>query len=281
MGEEDLAAQTSAAMGDQLAAALERLTQFLAGKSDVASLNAIVPQAEVAQKVELMSNDVKLEGVGNYLSWSRKALLILRTKGLEGYVLGEVSEATDKGSAEWKKWSVRNSLIVAWMLNSLVPEIATSAEALSNAAIMWDALSKMYSGKGNFILMAQIENKVHDLKQNEMSVTGYVAELRHLWAHLDHCDPLELEHSECITSVMKWLERRRLMQFLKGLNKPFEGRRVALLHQPTLPSLEEVIAAMSQEEVRLKLEKGSETLQQPSYMVTERRECYNGGETGH
>jgi hypothetical protein len=57
-------------------------------------------------------------------------LLILRTKGLEGYVLGEVSESTDKGSVEWKKWSVTNSLIVASMLNSLVPEISTSVEAV-------------------------------------------------------------------------------------------------------------------------------------------------------
>ena len=280
----DPAAQTSAAMGDQLATALERLTQFLAGKNDVASLNAIVPQVEVAQKVELMANDVKLEGVGNYLSWSRRALLILRTKNLEGYVLGEVREATDKGSTDWKKWSVTNSVIVAWMMNSLVPEIAISVEALSNAAEMWDALSRMYSGKGNFILMAQIENKVHDLKQNEKSVRAYVAELRHLWADLNHCDPLELEHSECIAYVRKWLERRRLMQFLKGLNKAFEGRRAALLHQPTLPSLEEAIAAMSQEEVRLNLEKGSETLQQPAFMVAERREyreCFKCGETGH
>jgi hypothetical protein len=57
-------------------------------------------------------------------------LLVLRTKGLEGYVLGEVSESTDKGSVEWKKWSVTNSLIVASMLNSLVPEISTSVEAV-------------------------------------------------------------------------------------------------------------------------------------------------------
>jgi hypothetical protein len=56
MGEGDLAVQTSVAMGDQLDTALERLTQFLVEKNDVASLNAIVPQVKVAQKVELMSN---------------------------------------------------------------------------------------------------------------------------------------------------------------------------------------------------------------------------------
>jgi hypothetical protein len=53
-----------------------------------------------------------------------------------------------------EKWSVTNSLIVAWMPNSLVPEIVTSVEALSNAVEMWDVLSRMYSGKVNFILMA-------------------------------------------------------------------------------------------------------------------------------
>jgi hypothetical protein len=87
-------------MGDQLATALERLTQFLAGKHEAPS---VVPQAEVAQKVELMANDVKLEGVGNYVSWSRRALLTLRTKGLEGCVIGEVTEATYQGSGKRRK----------------------------------------------------------------------------------------------------------------------------------------------------------------------------------
>jgi hypothetical protein len=69
-------------------------------ENDVAS---IVPLSKVAQKVELMANDVKLEGVGNYVSWSRRALLTLRTKGLEGCVIGEVTEATYQGSGKRRK----------------------------------------------------------------------------------------------------------------------------------------------------------------------------------
>jgi hypothetical protein len=47
------------------------------------SANAIVAHTEPMQKIELMPNDIKLEGVRNYLSWSSRALLILKTEGLE------------------------------------------------------------------------------------------------------------------------------------------------------------------------------------------------------
>jgi hypothetical protein len=57
--------------------------------------------------------------------------------------------------------------------------------------------------------------------------------------------------------VKKWVERKRVLSFLRGLNLEFEGRRDALFHQANLPSLEEAIAAMAQEETRLKVIKGN------------------------
>jgi hypothetical protein len=85
----------------------------------------------------------------------------------------------------------------------------------------------------------------------------YVAELKRLWADLDHYDPIELPHPECVAWVKKWVERKRVLSFLRGLNLEFEGRRDALFHQANLPSLEEAIAAMAQEETRLKVIKGN------------------------
>ena len=55
--------------------------------------------------------------------------------------LGMLKESTDKESSEWKKWSVTDSLILAWMLNSLIPAIATSIEALMCAYDIWTLLS--------------------------------------------------------------------------------------------------------------------------------------------
>uniref|UniRef100_A0ACD5Y4T9 Uncharacterized protein n=1 Tax=Avena sativa TaxID=4498 RepID=A0ACD5Y4T9_AVESA len=205
----------------------------------------VVSQADQVLKLELMPNDVKLNGVSNYLSWSRRALLILKTKGLTEYVLGTVEEPDDKGSSEWKKWSVTDSLILAWMLNSLAQAIAASAEALPSASAVWSLLSKRYSGKGNLMLMSQIEDKIYAVRQGDRSVTVYVNELQRLWAELDECDPLELPHAESMELATNWIERRRVMKFLKGLGTGFESRHANLLHITKPASLDEAIAAMS------------------------------------
>ncbi|VAH22706.1 unnamed protein product [Triticum turgidum subsp. durum] len=275
-------------MGDNqgLVKALEKLAELITVKAEgVASPGALVPQPEVIQKIELMPNEIKMEGVTNYLSWSRRALLILRTKGLEGYVRGEVDEPANRASEEWKKWSVIDSLVVAWLLNSLTPSIAAAVETLPHAAEVWKTLETLYSGKGNIMLMAQIEDRVNELKQGDKSVMEYVAELQHLWADLDHYDPLELPHSECIVATKKWVERRRVMKFLKGLSSEFEGRRAGLFHQPKVPSLEEAVAAMAQEEVMLKLTRtGEANASRSAFTVSEwkeTRECFNCGEKGH
>lgn len=236
------------------------------------------------QKIELMPNDIKLEGVRNYLSWSRRALLILKTKGIESYVKGEASEPLDKTRAEWRTWSATNSLIVAWLLNSLSPTIVTTVETISSAAEVWKTLSKLYSGEGNVMLMVETEEKVSDMRQGERSVMEYVADLQRLWIDLDHYDPIELAHADCISTIKKWIKRRRVIQFLKGLNADFEGRRATMFHQPTLPTLEEAIASIAQE-IRLKVMKSNTTTpSRPAFIVTgniETRDCFNCGENGH
>ena len=128
-----------------------------------------------------------------------------------------------------------------------------TVETISSAVEVWKVLANVYSGKDNVMLMVQTQEKISELKQGERSVEEYVAKLKQLWSDLDHYDPLELEHSDCVTKVKKWIERRRVIEFLKGLNPEFEGRRAAMFHHPTLPTLDEAIAAMAQDELRRKV----------------------------
>jgi hypothetical protein len=74
-----------------------------------------------------------------------------------------------------------------------------------------------------------------------------------LWADVDHYDPIELPHSECVVLVKKMDRKRRVLQFLTGLNPEFEGRRATMFHQSSLPTLQQAIAATSQEESRLRV----------------------------
>jgi hypothetical protein len=181
-----------------------KLVELLAERKDEApSSQEIIVHGEQAQKIELMPNDVKLEGVKNYLAWSRSALRLLKAKGLEGYVNGDLVEPKDKLSAEWKDWEVTNSLVVAWMLSSMVPAIASTVDTIISVVEMLKAIEQMYSGVGNVTLMVETEDRLHNIKQGERSVAEFVQELHCLWAHADHYDPIELPHLECVVYVKK------------------------------------------------------------------------------
>ena len=197
-----------------LAEAFEKLAKIF----EESKSGAIVPRQEVAQKLEMSPLDMKLEGATNYLSWSRRALWAVEQKELDGYLLGTVVEPGDKSSAEDKRWKVIHSVLMVWLLNSVVPSTGRSVEGLSSPAEIWKILSTQYSGKGNVMLIAQIEDKIRLLRQDDgMSVMTYVAELQALWADQDNCDPLELYDAASIESGHKWMARRRVVKFLAGL----------------------------------------------------------------
>ena len=127
-----------------LALALEQLTKFLTSKEDGSNSGAVVSRQEVVQKIDLSPTDIKLEGVTNYLSWSRRAMLAVEQKDLDGHLVGTVKDPGDKTSAEGKKWKSINSLLIGWLLNSVVPSIGRSVEGLPTAAEIWKTLSTQY-----------------------------------------------------------------------------------------------------------------------------------------
>lgn len=282
-------------MAEELAKAMDKLADIIttrvvaagekaAEENAAARATAVVPHAEMVQKLELSPNEVKLEGVENYLRWSRRGRLILRTKSLEGYVLGEVQEPGDKKGEEWRKWSVTDSVVMNWLLNSLTSSVAASVEDLPTAAEVWAALASMYSGKGNVMLVSKIEDTVHDLTQGDRTVMMYVEELKHLWADLDYLAPLVLPHAECAVIARKWVEDRRVLKFLKGLDSMFENRRAILMQQAELSSLRDAIAAIAQEETRLKAVERSKVASRPAYHIMnmpETRNCHKCGLKGH
>jgi hypothetical protein len=125
-------------------------------------------------------------------------------------LLGTVGEQGDNTSAKGKKWKAINSLLIGWLLNSAVPALGRSMEGLPTPAEIWKTLSTQYSGKGNVMLITQIDGNICRLRQGENSVMTYVAELQALWVDQDNCDPLELYDVACMESGHKWIARRRM-----------------------------------------------------------------------
>lgn len=86
-------------------------------------------------------------------------------------------------------------------------------------------------------------------------------------------------HSDCIATIKKW-KRKRVIEFLKGMNLVFERRRATVFHQTTLPTLEDAITAISQEETTLKV-MATQPVTHLAFVVSKTRGCFSCGQQGH
>ncbi|WVZ95817.1 hypothetical protein U9M48_041533 [Paspalum notatum var. saurae] len=128
-------------------------------------MGLIGPRETRELKLELIPNDVKLEGSRNYLSWARRVQVILGGKGVEHYPEEDCVEPANKLSPEWRVRHTTDSTIVAWLLASMSPSVGKMVEAMHNAAQIWKYLSNMYSKRGNVMVMMEIQNKADAVKQ--------------------------------------------------------------------------------------------------------------------
>jgi Zinc knuckle len=127
--------------------------------------------------------------------------------------------------------------------------------------------------------------------QRDRTIQEYVIELERLWENYDYFSPLaSYNDPKCKSGEIR--SQERTIQFLGNLNPAFDQRRAMLLAQTKIPSLEEAIATMMQEESHMKLHfdvngsvKMRSTLVVSNSSMTrvqgETRKCYNCREVGH
>ena len=101
----------------------------------------------------------------------------------------------------------------------------------------------------------------------------YSSELQYLWEELDHYAPLQMETPRDARAVHKWVEDRSVTHFLKNLDPEFESRRAAFFHQASLPTMDEAVSVMIDEESRLRV-MSSGNSSKSTYFAIEDRELY-------
>lgn len=284
----------------ELAAVLEAMDARYKSLFDAMSKQGESSRSEGENKEEihpLQMPHVKLDGADSYGSWAEHAETILVSRKLEGYVLGTIHKPAEENTKEGQKWKTTNALIRAWLLSSVSPQIAKQVERIKDVSEIWRLLKGTFSGVGNEMLACKIQKELQDVRQGDKSVVDYVSELKRLWSDMDYYDPLKLECSNCVEAYNKWMEKRRVRDFLNGLNLKFENRRAAIYGSDKSPSLEQAISAIISEETRLKLEAGGATThpihgrsvmfaagagnQQRIVVPISERTCFECGLTGH
>ncbi|GMP91283.1 hypothetical protein CsSME_00042045 [Camellia sinensis var. sinensis] len=66
-----------------------------------------------------------------------------------GYVDGRI-KAPGITDPSYDQWEITNSLIMRWLIHSMVPNIGEDYLSMDTAQNIWDAVITTYSPKGNF-----------------------------------------------------------------------------------------------------------------------------------
>ncbi|RVW82826.1 Retrovirus-related Pol polyprotein from transposon RE1 [Vitis vinifera] len=181
-----------------------------------------------------------------------------------GFIDGTTTmpSATDKPDehASWKKC---NDMILSWILNSLSQDLADSVIFSTTAQEVWEDLRDRFS-QSNAPRIFQIERDIACLTQDQMTVAAYYTRLKKLWDELG-------SYNDTVCSCGADHKRRRLMQFLMGLNESYNAIRGQILLMNPLPDVAKAYSSIVQEEKQRSLGATRETTEN-SAMVVQRAE---------
>lgn len=93
-------------------------------------------------------------------------------KGKDDY-LTDAMTTTTKEDATFKKWKAENNMVMSWLINSTNNDIGENFLLYKTAKEIWDAVRETYSDNENTTKLFEVEGFLHDLRQEDLSVTQY------------------------------------------------------------------------------------------------------------
>jgi len=183
----------------------------------------------------------------NYNTWSRSMIVSLIAKNKMGFIDGSISKPSPDDDVLFHAWTRCNNMIIAWILNSISKEIASSVIYINTCAEMWQDLKDRFS-QGNGPRIFQLQKLLTTLSQENLSVSDYFTKIKSIWDELDNYDPIPSCTCGGMRSVHEKHNRDHVFQFLMGLDDSFTHIRGQILLNDPLPPINKVFSLIIQEE---------------------------------
>ncbi|XP_072084390.1 uncharacterized protein [Arachis hypogaea] len=179
----------------------------------------------------------------NYAHWVEVMRGFLKGRKLWRYVTGDIvypvkptvadkfkdgasksNENAEKDFAEkLEDWDIKNHQIITWFHNTSTPGI------------------HLQFGRFETVKEYQLLKELHSLKQERgQAVFDFLAQMEIIWDQLTSCEPVLKDPTDA-KAYEDYRNRTRLIQFLMALIDDYEPVRASLLHQNSLPSLEDAL----------------------------------------
>ncbi|ESQ31022.1 hypothetical protein EUTSA_v10012212mg, partial [Eutrema salsugineum] len=150
----------------------------------------------------------------------------LRTKRKLGFIDGTLTKPT--AAKELEQWEVVNSMLVAWIMNTIKPTLWISVSMVDEAKELWHDL-KLHFSAGNRPRISELSADIANCRQHGDSVMVYFGKLKKMWDELAIYKPirtcscgelktqLEEDREEERTNTFLTVSSR-FLNFLKSIN---------------------------------------------------------------
>ena len=102
-----------------------------------------------------------------------------------GYINGRI-KAPSTEDATYDKWEMENSIVMTWLIHSMIPEIGEGFLDMATAQDIWEIMANTYSRKGNSAQIFELQLLIGRSEQGEMTVLQFFTSLSMSWKCLDH-----------------------------------------------------------------------------------------------
>ncbi|XP_074369440.1 uncharacterized protein LOC141710810 [Apium graveolens] len=192
----------------------------------------------------------KLTGTENYGPWKRSITIALSAKNKLGLVNGTCPRP-EVNSPLRSQWDRVNDMVISWILNTVSEEISNGMDFVTSAQEMWEELHGQFSSV-NGHRVYQVLKDIHALEQGDKSVEIYYHKLKNLWDEYSVLETVNACKCGCTCGSAKLQEereqRKKLLQFLMGLNDSYAVARGQVLMMNPLPSLSQAFSLIKQDE---------------------------------
>lgn len=124
---------------------------------------------------------------------------------------------SNSDNPKFNVWDEEDSMIMFQCQNSIQPEISDTYLFLFTSKKIWEVVRQMYSKFQDVTQVQEIQTKIKTTKQGIMYVKMYYNTMKRLWLELGHYQNIKRKCSEKVDMLQKYVETKKIFEFLVGL----------------------------------------------------------------
>ena len=92
--------------------------------------------------------------------------MYIQGRGKIGYLTGD-TKAPNSNNATYATWDAENSMVMAWLVNSMDEDIASNYMCYPTSKELWDNVNSMYFDLGNQSQVYKLQLQLRETRQGE------------------------------------------------------------------------------------------------------------------